>query len=318
MIALGLLGRGRILDDLGQTGDRPDQAASGPPARPDGDVRRPARVPRRLPCAGSRRSGHGRTGRSRPGSRSTASWPARCRSRCRSSRPREAKNQRAASTPTSASSSSRVMNVAGPLAHRDLDAVADEPDPGHEEHPDGVLVEAHRLRRVADPGDRPVVVGAPDVDQLVEAATELLHDVADVGGEVGRLAVRPDDRPGPCRRRTRSIGTTARRPARTRGRRPEAARSPARPSRRVERAPRWSRRRSGRRGARATPRCPARTRSDAQRPTIRGSIGARPSRPLPRLVGDVRRELDHVVAVVAVLGDRSPRRIARGPTRRDC
>ena len=50
-------------------------------------------------------------------------------------------------------------------------------------------------RGVADPGDRPVVVGAPDVDQVVEAAAELLGDVADVGREVGRPAVGPVDHP---------------------------------------------------------------------------------------------------------------------------
>ena len=84
---------------------------------------------------------------------------------------------------------------AGPLAHRDLDAVDDEADPGDQQHPDRFLVVAHRLGGVADPGDGAVVVGAPDVDQLLEAAAELLGDVADVRGEVGRLAVRAQDHP---------------------------------------------------------------------------------------------------------------------------
>ena len=39
------------------------------------------------------------------------------------------------------------------------------------------------------------MVGAPDVDEVVEAAAELLGHVADVGGEVGRLAVRAEDDP---------------------------------------------------------------------------------------------------------------------------
>jgi hypothetical protein len=38
-----------------------------------------------------------------------------------------------------------------------------------------------------------MVVGTPDVDEVVEAAAELLGHVADVRGEVGRLAVRADD-----------------------------------------------------------------------------------------------------------------------------
>src|SRR5665811_2272847 len=41
----------------------------------------------------------------------------------------------------------------------------------------------------------PVVVRAPDVDQPVEAPTELLHDVADVGAEIGPVAVRLANHP---------------------------------------------------------------------------------------------------------------------------
>jgi hypothetical protein len=39
------------------------------------------------------------------------------------------------------------------------------------------------------------VVDPPDVDEVIEAAAELLGDVADVRGEVGRLAVGPDHDP---------------------------------------------------------------------------------------------------------------------------
>ena len=78
--------------------------------------------------------------------------------------------------------------------------------------------------------DRPVVILAPDVDQLVEPAAELLADVADVGGEVRRLPVRPDRRPDPCRRRTPSTGTRWRHRPRTRGPRRAARRRRARPS----------------------------------------------------------------------------------------
>ena len=85
--------------------------------------------------------------------------------------------------------------LAGPLRHRDLDALGDEPDPGVEQDLDRVAVVAHRLGGVPQPGHRPVVVGAPDVDQVVEAAAELLGHVADVGREVGRRAVRADHDP---------------------------------------------------------------------------------------------------------------------------
>src|SRR5688572_12846290 len=37
------------------------------------------------------------------------------------------------------------------------------------------------------------MVGAPDVDQVIEAAAELLGHIADGGREVGRTAVRPVD-----------------------------------------------------------------------------------------------------------------------------
>ncbi len=85
--------------------------------------------------------------------------------------------------------------LAGPLAHRDLLAVADEADPGVQQDLDGLAVVAHRLGGVADAGDRAVVVGAPDVDEVVEAAAELLGDVADVGGEIRRPPVGADDHP---------------------------------------------------------------------------------------------------------------------------
>ena len=246
------------------------------------DAARPAPARPRPPCAGSRRSGHGRTGRSRRGSRSTASWRARCRSRSPSVAPREAKNQRAASTPISASSSSSVMNVAGPLAtsrsRRRRGRTAPRPMR---------IISTARLSKpiasaaFADPGDRPVVIRAPDVDQVVEAAAELLGDVADVGGEVGRLAVRADDDP---------VLVVAER------RRAEPQRAvllvdvaavaqpldrPLDPAVVVQRALGWSRRRSERRGARATPRSRPGPARDAQRPTSAaasapGVVGRRP------------------------------------------
>ena len=196
-------------------------AASGSPASQPGDVVRGGAVRPRRPCAGSRRSGRGRTGRSRPGCPTTAPWPARCRSRSRSSgRARRRTSGPHRRRPRLRASSSSVTNVPGPLRHRDLlrrrRTKRTQPI---EQHLDRLAVVAHRLGRVPVPGDRPVVVGAPDVDQVVEAAAELLGDVADVGREVGRLAVRADRSPGPCRRRRRSSGTRRRRPARRRGRR---------------------------------------------------------------------------------------------------
>ena len=178
------------------TGRSPGPAPPrAPPASAAVDRSRRRRGRPRPPCAGSRRSGRARTGRSRPGSRSTASWPARCRSRSSVVAAREAKNQRAASTPTSASSSSRVMNSPARLLIETSTPSRTNRTQAYSSIWTASTVVAHRLGRVPDAGDRPVVVGAPDVDQLVEAAAELLGDVADVGGEVGRLAVRADDHP---------------------------------------------------------------------------------------------------------------------------
>ena len=58
-----------------------------------------------------------------------------------------------------------------------------------------VTVVAHGLRRVPVAGHGAVMVLAPDVDQLVEAAAELLRHIADVGGEVGGRAVGAEDHP---------------------------------------------------------------------------------------------------------------------------
>ena len=144
--------------------------------------------------------------------------------------------------------------LARSLAHRDLDAVAHEPDPGDEQHAHGLAVVAHRLGRVPDAGDRAVVVDAPDVDELVEAAAELLGDVADVGGEVRRQAVGPIDDPVLVVAERRWSGTRWRRPPRRRGRPGAVARRRARPSRRRGASSPPSTRRSARRAARGWPR----------------------------------------------------------------
>jgi hypothetical protein len=52
-----------------------------------------------------------------------------------------------------------------------------------------VAVEAERLSRGLDPGDVAVMVLAPDEDDPLVAAAELLDQIADVRGEVGRRVV---------------------------------------------------------------------------------------------------------------------------------
>src|SRR5574337_2112900 len=77
-------------------------------------------------------------------------------------------------------------DLAGPLGHRDLAAVAYETDPGDEQDPDVLRSEAHGFGGVAQSGDRAVMIGPPEVDQLVEPAAELVDEIAHVGAEVGR------------------------------------------------------------------------------------------------------------------------------------
>ena len=50
-------------------------------------------------------------------------------------------------------------------------------------------VMTERLQRATNAGDVAVVVGAPDVDDLVEAALQLVEVVGNVGCEIGVLTV---------------------------------------------------------------------------------------------------------------------------------
>ena len=193
---------------------------------------------------------------------------------------REAKNQRAASTPISPSSSSRVMNSPERLRHRDLFAVPNEADPGGQDHLDLVAVEAERLGGGLDAGHVAVMVLAPDEDDALVAAAELLDQIADVGGEVGGRGVAgraqdhpvlvvavlgrsEDDRAVLARRRRRQLA---------------AARPPWRPSRRCGACSPSARRRNGSRGVRGWLRCrlePSRTPT-GRRPSRGPRRSARP------------------------------------------
>ncbi len=148
-----------------------------------------------------------------------------------------------------------------------------------EQHLDGLRVVAHRRGGVPDSRDRPVMVGAPDVDEVLEAAAELLGHVADVGREVGWPAVGSDDhpvlvvaeggRPEP-QRAVLLIEMAAR---------PEPLDRPLDPALGVERTLRSSRRRNGRRAARGSPRClpgPERQPSARRRPPDRRRARLRP------------------------------------------
>ncbi len=79
-------------------------------------------------------------------------------------------------------------DVAAPLRHPPLLAALDDVDELVDEHLHPVGVVAEHGRRSLQPSDVAVVVGAEDVDRPVEAALELVDEVGDVGGAVGRLA----------------------------------------------------------------------------------------------------------------------------------
>ena len=81
---------------------------------------------------------------------------------------------------------------AGPLAHPDRLAVADQVDHLPDEHLDGGRVVAERGGGGLEPGDVAVVVGAEHVDAQVEAAFALVQVIGEIAGDVGGLAVALD------------------------------------------------------------------------------------------------------------------------------
>ena len=203
--------------------------------------------------------------------------------------------KRVASTPISSIRSSSVMNSPRRLDIDDALAALDEVHELQQRDLELVGIGAGRRHRGLDARDVAVVVGPQRDDQPLEAALELVLDVGDVGGEVGRVAVGLARSRGPCRRRTRSSAATAR---------PRGG-SCGRPARRA------------RRPARSRPSCSARSENQAskcdavalerrldaldhQRAARRREVLARRAR---RHRGS-RRQLGDVLALVAVLGQR--------------
>ena len=218
---------------------------------------------------------------------------------------REAKNQRAASVPDGVQQVVQRDEGPGALGHRDLDAVDRRTGhPADEQHLEVLAVVAHRLRGVPVARHRPVVVHAPDVDQVVEATAELLGDVPDVGREVRRATVGAvDDAVLVVAERRRPEPEGAVLLVDVAGVRAAAPRR-ARPSPRRAVTPRvfQTSNRTPRRARLAS--IIDRTRSAAQRPTTR-SRRRRPSRapsPRPDVLRDRRRQLLDVGALVPVLG----------------
>jgi len=221
--------------------------------------------------------------------------------------PRLAKNQRAASVPSSREELIQGDERSCSLRHRDLFAVADEPHPAGEDHLDVVHLEAHRLGRVPDPGHGSVVVSAPDEHESIEAPAELLDDIADVRGEIRRRAIRPDDHPilvVPERRRAEPRGAVGLVHV---ARVAESLDRPLDPALAVEAALGGP---DVKMHAEPFERCldpgphllrrPATDRGGGIRPVRE----VRPVREIEQFRGDDLRQLRHVVAVVAVLGDR--------------
>ena len=93
-----------------------------------------------------------------------------------------------ASTPISSISSASVDEVAAALGHRGALPALDDVHELEQRHDQAVRVGALRRDDGLEAHDVAVVVGAEDVDELVEAAVQLVPVVGDVGGEVGRLA----------------------------------------------------------------------------------------------------------------------------------
>ena len=82
--------------------------------------------------------------------------------------------------------------LTGTLRHGDDLSVADELDQLHQQDIELVAVVADGVHRALEAHDMTVMVGAPDVDQLLEAAVEFILVIGDIGGEVGGVAVAAD------------------------------------------------------------------------------------------------------------------------------
>ena len=85
--------------------------------------------------------------------------------------------------------------LACPLRHFHRLAGAQQPDELHDLDVEFGLAAAHRRDRRLHALDVAAVIGAPDVDQVAEAAVELRCVIGDVGGEIGVAAVRFLQRP---------------------------------------------------------------------------------------------------------------------------
>ena len=59
----------------------------------------------------------------------------------------------------------------------------------HQRHRQPFLVESERFERAFDAGDIAMMIGAPDVDDEIEAALEFIQMIGDVRGKIRILAV---------------------------------------------------------------------------------------------------------------------------------
>ena len=186
------------------------------------------------------------------------------------------------------------------LAHADHLARPQERHQLAEDDLQPVGVVAQGLHADLEPGHVAVVVGAPDVDEAVEAPLELVAVVGDVAQQVGRLAAGLDQDLVLGAGRSRWPAATPRRRPRRRGRGPAGRRG----------WPRW----------RPTSTIDRSLNQVSKRTFIRASARRRSSStrslaPLARVgvVGHLRRPVGDVLALVAVLRHRlgPPCRAAR-------
>ena len=188
-------GPGHHLGQLGERAQQLELALVGEQAQVDVGERRPARRPARPPCARSTGSGRGPSARRRPGSPSPG-WRPRPRSKVcglsidcsrKVSRARRRRPRRATSS-SSTMSPVRFDSRTGSPSLQQVDQLGD-----HDLELVGIVAEG--LHRGLQPRDVAVVVGAPHVDEQVEAPGELVPVVGDVGQQVGVLAVGLDEHP---------------------------------------------------------------------------------------------------------------------------
>ena len=85
-----------------------------------------------------------------------------------------------------------MNRLAGPFAHADDFSVADQLDQLHQDNVQLAAVKPYGVHSALHSGNVSVMVGAPDIDAPVKAPLEFISVIGNIRGEIGGIAVLPD------------------------------------------------------------------------------------------------------------------------------